>query len=88
MPRRREDWFTRSETVRRFRLRTTILLERRAREGARIMRDKFAFSVSALEILDSAFILGGERDIDVTPIDRGCFRVSREEKLICSELRN
>lgn len=34
------------------------------KEEARIMRDKFAFSVSALEILDSAFILGGERDID------------------------
>lgn len=34
------------------------------KEEGRIMRDKFAFSVSTVEILDSAFILGGERDID------------------------
>ena len=33
-------------------------------EAERIMRDKFAFSVSNRERLDSAFILGGERDID------------------------
>lgn len=45
------------------------------KEEARIMRDKFAFSVSALEILDSAFILGAERDIDARPsIGRGKFK--------------
>lgn len=37
----------------------------RVEGAARIMRDKFAFSVSVLVVLDSAFISGGKRDIDV-----------------------